>query len=141
MIVDSYGVLGMPMKLTMAMVIIATTTPLVMGMVDDADDRMDIIDSNSDVRALEDGIKRTLTGGIGTVNVVIVELESTKQIEIGGDGYIGLWMRVLKNGEKIDRIQLDHPILGDVTYIGDGDRVEIECVNVNGTYGVEVRVC
>ncbi len=141
---DDRGVLGMPVRLAVAVLVIATMTPIVLGMVDDAEETMTSSGLESEADRLYDGISRAYYGGEGTVVTVDLSLRPGQSLAIGGDGADRYAIRLLEDGDEVGRVYMERPsvpVLGGTTVISGETSVRLRCTVTDGTYGVGLVRC
>lgn len=135
--------MGMPLKIAIAMLVIVTMTPLVMGMVDNAETSMSSVEAEGEAEELVEAIARAYYGGVGCEESVEVSLPDGESIEVGGDGAYRYVVRILEGEAEIGRIHLNTPsvpVLSGTLRITGDCTVTVTCVSVDGVYGVSVAV-
>ena len=140
---DARGILGLPLKLAVAMLVMAAMVPLVAGMVSTAEDSLSSADAQSDAESLADAASRAYYGGEGTSVAVSVSLQSGQSILMGGDGGLEYVLRITDGGEEVSRVYITAPavpVLGGVTEVSGDALVTFTCATVDGVYGVTVSV-
>ncbi len=131
----------MPFKLAVAMLIIATVTPIVLNAVDVAEHGMETSESMSEARTLADGVSRAYYGGTGTTVTVSLSLPAGESLAIGGEGGDAYSIRIIIDGEERERVLLQNPsveILGGEKEISGDAVVYLRCEIDDGAYGVRV---
>lgn len=139
---DDRGILSLPMKLTVAVLIVTVMTPLVVGMVGNAEDRISTLESETDARILSDGISRAFYGGVGTSVTVTLSIPVYESMEIGGGGADAYAIRLISGGVVRDRILIEKPavpVLGEAQSFSGEVSLKITCVREDGTLGVTVE--
>ena len=135
---DGRGVLDMPVRLAVAILIIATVTPVLMGMVGTAEDVMSSSEAEVEADRLCDGISRAYYGGEVTMVSVELSIPAGQALEIGGDErYV---IRILDGRMEVDRVYIERPavpVLEPVTITGR-TVVTIQSGVSDGDYGVWV---
>ena len=137
---DDRGVLDMPVRLAVAILIIATVTPVLMGMVGTAEDVMSSSEAEVEADRLCDGISRAYYGGEGTMVSVELSIPAGQSLELGGDERSVI--RILDGGMEVDRVYIERPavpVLEPVTITGR-TVVTIQSGVSDGDYGVWVSV-
>ena len=130
----------MPVRLAVAILIIATVTPVLMGMVGTAEDVMSSSEAEVEADRLCDGISRAYYGGEDTMVSVELSIPAGQSLELGGDErYV---IRILDGGMEVDRVYIERPavpVLEPVTITG-GTIITIQSGVSDGDYGVWVSV-
>ncbi len=129
------------MKLTVAIVILATMTPLVLTMADDARVEISTSDSESEARVLADAIAQTFYGGEGYSMSLDLRIPMGESLEVGGSGGDEYTIRMIVNGEEAGRVYLDRPIvqvLGGVQSLSGNTTVSLTCERTGDGIGVRV---
>ena len=135
---DDRGVLGMPVRLAVAVLVIATMTPILMGMVGSAEDVISVSEAEAEAGRLSDGISRAYYGGEGTVVSVELSIPLGQSLEIGGAEPYAI--RILDGGKEVSKVYLERPsvpVLEPLTVSGR-TTVTVQAVSLDGTYGVRV---
>ena len=115
---DDRGVLDMPVRLAVAILIIATVTPVLMGMVGTAEDVMSSSEAEVEADRLCDGISRAYYGGEGTMVSVELSIPLGQALEMGGDErYV---IRILDDGREIVTIA-GRTVVTIQSGVSDGD--------------------
>lgn len=125
MIRDRRGIIGMPIKLAVAVLVIATMTPVIVDMVDDAEDSLSIIDTESEARKIVEAVSDAFFGGYGCTVSVNVSIPTGESIVLGGSSGNEYSLRIMANGEVKKKILLERPgvpVLNDEIEIS-GDTV------------------
>lgn len=131
----------MPVKLAIAMVIVVTMTPLVVGMVQTAEDSMSSLTAESEARRIANAMYSAYGGGIGTEEVVIVTLPPGESIEVGGSGGEEYFIWLVDATGAASKADVDIPrVLCDKVTISGTATVRITCEMVDGVYGITVSV-
>lgn len=133
----------MPVRLAVAVLVIATMTPLLLGLVGAAEDSMSSREAGSEARTLHEGMARAYYGGAGTVVTVELSIPLGQSLRVGGEGGDAYVIRVMDGAEVVDRVYMERPsvrVLGDVLDIAGNARVTIETVSEEGVYGVRLAL-
>ncbi len=130
----------MPIKLTVAILIIATMTPMVMDVAQHAEEEISTRGTEEQARIIMDGISDVYLSGVGSKRTIEVDIPSGDSLIFGGSGteYI---VRILTNDEEVKRLYIESPlipVIGGETVISDRVLVTLECMVIEGTYGVRV---
>jgi len=133
MIRSREGVIGLPLKLTVSFMILALMVPPIMSSVGDIQDGMDEERMVSCARDLADRLEAVGSKGPGYRTWHQIDIPDGGGLSLGGEeGYI---IRILMNGEQVDRLLLARPVIGEETLLTESVMVEIS----NAAEGVSVR--
>lgn len=138
---DDRGILGLPVKMAVAMVIVVTMAPLLLGMVQTAEDSMTVLTAESEAKRIADGMTRAYYGGVGTEETVLVTIPVGESVEMGGSGTDAYVIRVMDPYGNVTRLYAGTPsipVIGDAVSITGEAAVRITCAVVDGVYGVTV---
>lgn len=141
MISDGSGILSMPVKLTVAIIVLATLTPVIFGMVDTAEESMSTSEAEAEARLLADAVSRAYYGGDGTMISVQMSLPRGEGLAVGGEGGDSYSIRLLSDGEIRKKILLERPavpILNDEMVVTGDCILIVKCCIEDGRYGVRV---
>lgn len=141
---DDRGVLGMPVRLAVAVLVIATMVPVVLGMVGTAEDSIGSSELEREADRLRDGAARAYYGGEGTIVSVDLRLPPGASLGVGGDGGGRYVIRLIEDGEEVGRVYIDRPavpVLGPAAEVSGSVTVKLEAVTVDGVYGVRLVRC
>ncbi len=133
--------MDLPVKLAVCAVILGMMVPLVMDAVDTADDRLSGIELELEADRLAEAVQRTYMGGAGSVSTLDLRIPAGQWIEVGGEN--GYTLRMHSEKGLLGTVYLDSPaarILGPAETISGSVLLELECVNRDEGYGVEIRV-
>lgn len=133
--------LGLPVKLAVAMLILAAMTPVVLSMADSAQDSFSEAELRTEAGKLTKGIARAYYGGEGCSVTVEVSLPAGGSLELGGDGGDAYVIRLMSNGEEVGRVYIEQPavpVLGGETSVSGSASVRLTCVTENGECGISV---
>lgn len=138
---DAHGIMGLPFKLAIIMVVIAVMTPIVAGVTQDAKDVMDLMQPENEASELKDAASRLYYSNVGSTVTVDLSLGPDECLMVGGEGTEAYTIRIVRNGEIEKRIYIDHPefpFLGGATAISGTGPVKLECVIEDDIRGVRV---
>lgn len=124
----------------MAILIIATLTPVVVGMAGTAREDISVSGAEEEAERLADGISRAYYGGNGAIVTVRLNLGPGESLALGGSGGDEYAIRIIMNGEEAGRVYLERPavpVLNEASVSGDAF-VTLTCETVDGVYGVRV---
>lgn len=138
---DAHGIMGLPFKLAIIMVVIAVMTPIVAGVTQDAKDVMNLMQPENEASELKDAASRLYYSNVGSIVTVNLSLGPDECLMVGGEGTEAYTIRIVRNGEIEKRIYIDHPefpFLGGATAISGTGPVKLECVIEDDIRGVRV---
>ncbi len=133
--------MALPLKLAISFLIIGLMLPTVIAMTDSADERADIMIVHSVADDLADILTDCYYDGIGSGRTVTVTIPSGYSLELGGGGSSAYIIRVLDNGEVVDRVYLDSPgfpVIGETLTLTGTVMLEVSAVISEDVLGVEV---
>ena len=136
---DCKGVMGLPMRIVLAFLIIALCIPTLVSAASDFSQQADINGMDDDLDRISEAATKAYLGGSGTVIKTYVELTPGYEIVLGGDEADRYTVKLMHSGEVVEKRYLAHPtvpVLEKMTIDGSGD-ILIECVSDPG-YGVKV---
>lgn len=140
---DDRGILGMPIKLAVIMLVISLTVPMVMDAAEDAGRSLSYEEPVEEARSLADAASRAYYGGQGAATTVDLSLPAGTSIRIGGDGSDAYFLTVMKDGAVLKRMMMDHPafpFLGDPVDVSGHCRISLKCVVEDGVCGIKASI-
>lgn len=136
---DGRGVLGLPMRLAVAMVILSVCVPSLVYASETFKEDAEVSDASAEVEKMVSAADTVYYSGCGSRCTVSVSIPSGCEVTIGGEEQDMYTIRIVQGGEVRKTVYTDHPIVrfvgGPVTVSGSLDLV-FECVRENGVYGV-----
>ncbi len=143
MIKDKKGIIGLPMRLAIAFLILSISVPAIYGMANDIEDKDHLMSATKEAERVSETITKAYYAGIGGKYALDVNITSECHLSIGGEGTqsytIGIFLDDIEKG----RIYLERPtvcIFGDGLDIYGYATIYIECVELNGIYGIGVSL-
>lgn len=140
---DRKGVIGFPMRLAIAFLILSIFVPITLTMVDDLDDQSQTTIAKQEAERIEDRIKQTYYSGTGSICTVDVQLSGGSYLILGGDGSDAYSMRIMIDDTEKEKVFLQRPsvrLMGGPLYVNGNCTLSLECVSENEIYGIEVSI-
>lgn len=137
------GVIGLPVRLTVAFLIISISVPVLTGMAADLKEDNAVMSASKEADRIADAVSRVYYMGAGSACAVDVSLPAGCMMAIGGEGTDAYSIGIFLDGVEKDRIYLERPlvrILGDGLDVHGKSRISVECVRLDGVYGVSVGI-
>lgn len=138
MISDRRGIIGMPVKLAVCILVLGLMVPLVLDAVEDAEDEMSSYRILQEAESLRDAIQRAYFQDCTVTHEV--DLPSGRSISVGGSDGTGYVLRLLVDEEQVGTVSLGAAqTLSDGIVISGHMTVRLNAtVDADGNYGVEV---
>ncbi len=138
MISDRRGIIGMPVKLAVCILVLGLMVPLVLDAVEDAEDEMSSYGILQEAESLRDAIQRAYFQDCTVTHEI--DLPSGRSISVGGSDGKGYVLRLLVDGEQVGTVSLGAAqTLGDGIVISGHTTVRLNAtIDADGNYGVEV---
>lgn len=138
MISDRRGIIGMPVKLAVCILVLGLMVPLVLDAVEDAEDEMSSYGILQEAESLRDAIQRAYFQDCTVTHEV--DLPSGRSISVGESDGTGYVLRLLVDGEQVGTVSLGAAqTLSDGIVISGHMTVRLNAtVDADGNYGVEV---
>lgn len=133
--------MSLPLKLAISFMIIGLMLPSVITMTQNTQEDSQEMVVRSVAGQLSDAMTDCYYDGLDSGRTVNLTVPSGYSLEVGGDGAQAYIIRIVHDGEVVDRIYLDSPgfpVIGDITRISGTVRVEISAVVCDGILGVVV---
>lgn len=135
---DDRGVIDLPIKIAVGLLIIAALSPVVIGMADSAMESMSSAGAEAEARRLAEAVTRAYyTCGDGDTLSVTLALGQGESLSLGGTDGRGYAVIVMVDGEEASRVFLDLPVLNEAEISGDV-KVTVERVISDGADGVRI---
>ena len=99
MISDRRGIIGMPVKLAVCILVLGLMVPLVLDAVEDAEDEMSSYGILQEAESLRDAIQRAYFQDCTVTHEI--DLPSGRSISVGGSDGKGYVLRLLVDGEQV----------------------------------------
>lgn len=135
--------MSLPLKLAISFMVIGLMLPTIISMTDNVHDDAQETVMRSVATELSDAMTDCYYDGVGDSRTVTLTIPSGYSLEVGGEGSMAYTIRIMHDGEVIDRVYLDSPgfpVIGGTTNIHGTMRLEISATVSDGIPGVEVRV-
>ncbi|MBP6021185.1 MAG: hypothetical protein KA502_01175 [Candidatus Methanomethylophilaceae archaeon] len=137
------AMIGFPMRLAVAFLILSISLPVITGMAEDLKDDNRVGSTTAEAEKISDAISKVYYSGVGSIRTVEVSIDSHCFVKVGGAGSqcysIGVYLEDMEKG----RIYLQRPpvkIVGDGVEISGDTLVSVKCVRMADGCGVEVSV-
>ena len=137
---DRRGVMGLPVRLGVALLILALTAPSLVAAAEHFDREAEVSELRLAADTVYDAAGRVWYSGSGGCETVDVSVPSGCSIVFGGEGADAWSYALYRNGEEVSREYPETPavrFLGSSEIAGSGE-IKIVCRNADGGYGVEV---
>ena len=115
---DRHGIISLPIKLTVSILVIGLAVPIVLAMADNVMEQDTVMELEDCGRQLKDALTRTYYSGVGNSQSVQISVPAGGTLCVGGEGSERYAIRLLNDGEQVGRVYLDNPVFsvyGDVT--------------------------
>jgi hypothetical protein len=135
------GVIGLPLRLAMAFLILSLSVPTVLYMVEDLKDDSNVSILHHEASKLSDALSQAYYSGEGGGCTVEVSVKMDSRLTIGGEGKNAYSIGIFINDTEKERIFLQRPsvkIFGDPLDISGNRTLYCKGVIHDGVYGVEV---
>lgn len=136
------GILGFPIRIAVAFLILSIAVPTMVYMVQDFEDNTDAASVTNEAEKISDAITRSYYSGTGGICTVDVSVDLNYHIELGGEDSKGYSIGIYKGDEEVDRIFLQRPaihITNNIQISGE-QTLSCKCVRTGDTCGVEVSI-
>lgn len=138
---DRRGVLGLPMRLAVAMVIVSVCVPSLVYATETFKADSDVSEAASEVEKMVSAADSVYYSGYGSTCTIYVSIPAGCEIIIGGEDQDAYTMRVTYDGDVKKTVYTQRPMIqflgGPVTVTGSPE-LRFECVSEGGIYGVKV---
>lgn len=137
---DKRGVIDLPLKLMVSVLIIGMMLPTTIALTDRMMDEVDVQEIESCAESLKRDLVRTYYDGIGGSRTVTLNIPTGYSMAIGGENeeYV---IRMMENGEIISRMYLDSPpfpIVGGELILENNCVLSMKAVVSGSVIGLEV---
>lgn len=137
------GVLGMPLRIMISLMVIALMVPALVAMADDMGMAADEAEGESLAEQVADASARAYLSGVGSSVALSMDIPFGRSLAIGGDGADAYTIRIYSNGELTGKFVLDSPpirlLCPETVLEGDADLL-LEAVPHEGRLCVAVTV-
>jgi hypothetical protein len=137
------AMIGFPMRLAVAFLILSVSVPILSEMVDNIENDNSVIAASNEAEKISDAITRTYYAGVGGSCTINVDIGSDCYLSIGGKDSFAYTIGIFLGDVEKERLYLQRPtvqIFGDRLDISGQITLSVECVKVDGEYGVEVNI-
>ena len=134
------AMIGFPMRLAVAFLILSITVPVVAGMADGLRDDGRVCSATAEAEKISEAISKVYYSGIGSIRTVEVSIDSHCFVKIGGDGSESYSIGIFLEDSEKNRIYLQRPsvkIIGNGLEVSGDTVVSVKCVKTAGGCGVE----
>ena len=140
---DRKGIMSLPIKMTVAFLILSIFIPVLTGMIGDLEENNDNESVTTEAKKISDAMSKTYYAGIGGNCTVNVTIDYNCHITLGGEDSKAYSIGIFVLDKEVNRLYLERPsvkIIGDGLDVSGNRTLLIECVKLNGLYGVEVSI-
>lgn len=137
---DRKGIMDLPIKLMMVMVLLSVSLPIISDAVDSNQSDMADAEMKQESKRIISTMALAHYSGIGSSRTVTVDLPAGCEISVGGKGSDAYSIRAIHNGNVTSVIYLDNPVLkipNSILLTGRTTLVVTSTV-YNGVPGMEV---
>lgn len=137
---DSRGIIGMPLKLMMIMVILTLCIPIVAQAVDSNQRQMMGSVMDQEAERIVEAARDARFSGAGTSDIIDIDLPQGCEIVLGGDG--PYCVSCIYEGSITSKRYMERPAIrfDDHVTISGSMRLQFRSTFIDGTYGTEVTV-
>jgi len=138
---DKKGVMGLPLRLAMAFLILSLSVPAVLYTVEDLKDDINVSILHREASKLSDALSQAYYSGEGGGCTVEISIKGDSRLTVGGEGKNAYSIGIFINDAEKERIYLQRPsvkIFGDPLDISGNRTLYCKGTIHNGVYGVEV---
>ncbi|MFA6804521.1 MAG: hypothetical protein WCR17_00835 [Candidatus Methanomethylophilaceae archaeon] len=137
------AMIGFPLRLTIAFLILSISIPVLSGMVTSLEDDNTSMAAESEAEKVSEAISKVYYSGVGGCVTVEVDIDRECYIKLGGEGADAYTIGIYHGDKETGRIYLQRPsvcIFGDGLEVSGNCTILIECQDQNGKYGVGVSL-
>jgi hypothetical protein len=141
-ILNKKGIVGFPLRLAVASLILAVFVPAAAGMIGDLEKDTSISAAKTEAERISDTVKRIYYSGTGSKGTVDVSLVSGSCLVLGGEGSDSYCITILFGDVSVGKIYMQRPsvmFIGDPLQITGSRTISFVCVNDGGKYGVTAQ--
>ena len=137
---DSRGIIDMPLKLMIIMVILTLCIPIVAQAVDSNQKQMIGSVMDQEAERIIEAARSARFSGAGTSDIIDVDLPQGCEIVLGGDDPYSL--SCIYEGSVISKKFMERPAImfDDTITVSGSMRLQFRSTFIDGTYGTEVTV-
>lgn len=139
---DNRGVMGFPMRITLAVVLCSLCIPALMGVAEDYEERTCLNEIGSEMQKITASAVSVYYGGAGCNASVSIDVPAGYSLAIGGTDIDRYSMVILKGDVEVSRHYNETPafrFLNEKLIVSGHTDLRLACEN-NGMYGVRVTV-
>ena len=103
------GVLGMPFRIAISLMVIALMIPAVVSVSHDMDMAVDEAEGVSLAEQVAEATTRAYFSGVGSAVSLSMDIPSGRVLEIGGEGADSYSIRIYSDGRLLGRVVIDNP--------------------------------
>ncbi len=139
---DRKGVIGMPIRLAIAFLILAITVPLLMGVADDLRDDVEASDLGVQADIVSKTAVKAYYAGIGSTFTANVSIDHNSRLIIGGEGSNAYTVRMIYGDKEMGRVIMDRPLvkISEEISVSGVNVLMFVCVRDGDGSAVEVSV-
>lgn len=139
---DRKGLIGMPIRLAVAFLVLALAVPLLVGMTEDLRDDVESSELSIQAGKVSDTAKKAYYAGAGSVFTVEISIDHHCMLVIGGVGSDAYTIRMMSDGDEVGRVFMDCPVVKfmDEVSVSGAQTLMLECVKDGRGNAVEVTV-
>lgn len=136
------GVLELPVKLMVAVILLTISLPIISDALENNENDMMNSEMEHEANIIHDAVSLAYYSGVGTSRTVTVDLPAGCEISLGGDDDDAYSMRLLYNGNVTSTMYFDRPIvkIADETTLTGCCSVMFTSVYFGEVPGMEVSV-
>lgn len=139
---DGKGLIGMPIRLAIAFLILALAVPLLVGMTEDLRDEVKSSELSIQAGKVSDTAKKAYYAGAGSVFTVEISIDHHCMLIIGGTGSDAYSIRMMSDGDEIGKMFMEGTVVKfmDEVSVSGAQTLMLECVKNGHGNAVEVTV-
>jgi hypothetical protein len=137
------AMVGFPIRLAVAFLILSISIPVLSGMTSDLQTDNHTQSTTAEAEKIVKGITKAYYAGTGSTYTIEINVDGSSYIAVGGEGGDAYSVGIFVDESETNRIFLQRPavkIIGDPLELTGNLVLTLKCVNINGSYGVEVSV-
>ena len=137
---DRGGIMSLPVKLMITMVIIALSVPMLTSALDSSQEDMAGAEMSHEVQKFKNAANLAHFSGNGCSRTVEIDLPAGCEMSVGGEGSDAYSIRTLYNGELISTEYFESPVLricNEMTFTG---HMTLKLTSVEGGTVPEIEV-
>ena len=105
------GIMSLPIKLMVTMLIIAISLPLLSDVIQDSERDMASAEMEQEAIRFMNSAELALRSGNGSSRVITIDLPAGCELNVGGEGSDAFCVRTVYNGDIVSRYYFDNPVL------------------------------